>query len=234
MAALMGYVRLQHPEFSMLHKADGSGGSGDASSSNANEQPALSSSASSEASNNTKQTSIKSSSSAADIKLLARLEGYRNAYLALTPPDNFDTAMYKAVQIVSGATHPNGRSGTASFRIKFTPQYCNKFGTVHGGAIATLLDGLAQCATAVVDGDMNELTMASRKGKVRGGATKGLQVGYLRSIQVGESVIIVCEILKSSGSSTTIRETASRESDGEVLAVCAMEKERHDSVRAKL
>lgn len=232
MAALMSYVRLQHPEFSMLHKIHGSGGSGDVSSLDANKQSASSSSISPEASKSEKPALIKSSSNTAGNKLLARLEGYRKAYLALTPPDNFDTALYKAVEIVSGTTNANGMSGTASFRVKFSPQYCNKFGTVHGGAIATLLDGLAQCATAVVDGDMNEVTMGSRAGKVRGGATRGLQVGYLRSIQVGEAVIIVCEILKSRGSSITIRETASRESDGEVLAVCAMEKERHD--RAKL
>ena len=243
MAALMGYVRLEHEEFSKLHKAHGSGGSGDSSSLKSSNQQASSSNASPEASNNSKQSSIKSSPSTADMKqasikspstsaeskLLHRLEAYRNAYLQLTPPNNFDTAMYKAVEIVSGTTDPKGRSGTASFRIKFTPEYCNKFGTVHGGAIATLLDGLAQCSTAVVDGDNNEVSMASsRKGQVRGGATRGLQVGYLKSIQVGEPVVIVCEILKSSWSSLTIRETLTRESDGEVLAVCSMEKEKHD------
>jgi len=173
-------------------------------------------------------------SKGSDPKLMARLEAYRNAYLALTPPDNFDTAIYTSVEILFGTTNPNGTTGVAAFRIKFSSKYCNKFGTVHGGAIATLVDGVAQCSTAVVEGDMSNASSSSGKGKGRvgGGATKGLQISYLKPIKVGEAVKVVCEILKSGLGGATIRCTVSRELEGEVLAVCVMEKESYD--RAKL
>jgi len=223
----MKYVQLQHEDFTELMKqADESNDTAVAKDTNKAHTSAPSSSSS--VSKSEAPSSIKSTPMNNSIKLLSRLEAYRSAYIALTPPNNFDTPLYKSVQIVSGTTHANGMSGTATFRVKFSAQYCNKFGTVHGGAIATLLDGLAQCSTAVVDGDANEVTMGPKKGKVRGGATRSLQVGYLRAINVGEAVTIVCEVLKSSGTSTTIRETATREADGEVLAICAMEKERHE------
>ena len=172
------------------------------------------------------------SSKTPDPKLMARLEAYRQAYLVLTPPDNFDTAIYTSVEILSGVTTSNGTTGVATFQIKFSPKYCNKFGTVHGGAIATLLDGVAQCSTAVVDGGMSDAKTGKRKGRVGGGATKGLQINYLKPIKVGEMVKVVCEILKSGISGATIRCTVTREADGETLAVGMMEKESYE--RAKL
>lgn len=175
-----------------------------------------------------------SSTKDSNIRIMARLEANRGAYLSLTPADNFDTALYTSVQILSGSTNTNGTSGTATFRIKFPPQYCNKFGTVHGGALATLLDGVAQCSTAVVDAGMNDAI--PRKTKDRGrrgvGATKGIQVNYLKSLELGETVKIVCEVLKAGARGATIRCTVRRETDGEILAVCIMEKEGCD--RAKL
>jgi acyl-coenzyme A thioesterase PaaI-like protein len=231
MAALMKYVQLNHEEFNKLYKLNDAGGGDQPASTDGSKKDTPSSKSSPKTPEHQGSSSLDSDSKSRNTILVSRLEAYRGAYLALTPPDNFDTALYKAVEMVSGTTHPSGKSGTATFRVKFPAQYCNKFGTVHGGAIATLLDGLAQCSTAVVDGDRNEATMGLKKGKVRGGATRGLQVGYLRSIKVGEPVIIICEILKSSGTCTTIRETASREADGEILAVCAMEKERHEKAK---
>ena len=215
MAALMKYVQLQHEDFTELMKQAES-----------NDKPLYVDAKENQASKDEMSTSTESSAKVTNNKLLSRLEAYRGAYLALTPPDNFDTPLYKSVEIVSGTTSSNGMSGVATFRAKFSAQYCNKFGTVHGGAIATLLDGLAQCSTAVVDGDANEVTMGSKKGKVRGGATRSLQIGYLRAMNVGETITITCEVLKANGKSITIRETATREADGEVLAICVMEKER--------
>ena len=211
----MKYVQLQHEDFTELMKQAES-----------NDKPFYVDVKDHQASKDEVVPSTKSSATCPSDKLLSRLEAYRSAYLALTPPDNFDTPLYKSVEIVSGTASSNGMSGTATFRIKFSAQYCNKFGTVHGGAIATLLDGLAQCSTAVVDGDVNEASMGPKKGKVRGGATRSLQIGYLRAMNVGETITIVCEVLKAKGKSTTIRETATRDADGEVLAICAMEKER--------
>jgi uncharacterized protein (TIGR00369 family) len=226
MAALMKYVQLQHEDFTeLMRQADESN---DNTVAKDTSKEHMSASSSSPEKYSHSKASPSTESPGTSTKLLSRLEAYRGAYIALTPPDNFDTPLYKAVQIVSGTTNSNGTSGTAIFRVKFSAQYCNKFGTVHGGAIATLLDGLAQCSTAVVDGDANEVTMGPKKGKVRGGATKSLQVSYLRSIKVGEAVTIICEVLKSSGTSTTIRETATREASGEILAICTMEKERHE------
>jgi acyl-coenzyme A thioesterase PaaI-like protein len=251
MAALMKYLQLQREDFDDLYNCKGAGGSDRPLSTDTSKGTGGSDLPSCTGTNHKdappsgpppgsppkrpesdKPSPPETASNIINCKLVARLEAYRRAYLALTPPDNFDTTLYKSVEIVSGTVHSSGRSGTATFCVKFSAQYCNKFGTVHGGAIATLLDGLAQCSTAVVDGEMNEVTMGPTKGKVRGGATRTLQVGFLRPMRVGESIVIVCEILKSGGASTIIRATANRQADGEVLAVCTMEKERLE--RAKL
>jgi acyl-coenzyme A thioesterase PaaI-like protein len=223
MSALMKYVQLQHADFAELMKQAES--YDNTVLSDNKEKHAASSNSSLKASKDKASPSTKSSSTCTSNTLLSRLEAYRGAYLALTPPDNFDTPLYKSVDIISGTTSSNGMSGTATFRVKFSSQYCNKFGTVHGGAIATLLDGLAQCSTAVVDGEANEASMGPKKGKVRGGATRNLQIGFLRAINLGETVTIVCEVLKSKGTSTTIRVTATRDADGEVLAICSVEKQ---------
>ena len=220
----MKYVQLQHADFAEIMKQ--SERYDHTVLSDSKEKHASPSGSSPQDSNGKASPSSKSSSTSTSNKLISRLEAYRGAYLALTPPDNFDTPLYKSVEIVSGTASSNNMSGIATFRVKFAPQYCNKFGTVHGGAIATLLDGLAQCSTAVVDGDANEVTMGPKKGKARGGATRSLQIGYLRAMNVGETITIVCEVLKAKGTSTTIRVTATRDADGEVLAICTMEKER--------
>lgn len=230
MSGIMKYVQLQHADFTELMKQAES--YDNTLLSDTKEKHVSPSGSSSKASKGEPCPSTKSSSTGTSNELVSRLEAYRGAYLALTPPDNFDTSLYKSVEIISGTTASNGMSGTATFRVKFAPHYCNKFGTVHGGAIATLLDGLAQCSTAVVDGDANEVTMGPKKGKARGGATRSLQIGYLRAMIVGETITILCEVLKVKGTSTTIRVTATRDADGEVLAICAMEKER--LVKSKL
>lgn len=178
--------------------------------------------------------SPKSTPRSQNIRTLARLEASRTAYLALTPSDNFDTALYKAVEILSGTTNPSGTSGTAIFRLAFPSQYCNKFGTVHGGAIATLLDGVSQCATAVVDISTRDMLpmRGIAKGSGGGGATKALQIGYLRPVAVRETVTITCEVLMAGGKDATIRSTLKRDSDGEILAISTMDKEGYE--RAKL
>lgn len=221
MAAALKYIQLENIGFHMLPK------NGEQSGPTCKESHRPSKSFDCDSSPYTPSTSISSSP-----KLMARLEAYRKLYLALTPPDNFDTAIYTSVKILSGTTNPDGTTGVAWFQIEFSPKYCNKFGTVHGGAIATLLDGVAQCSTAVVDGDMGDAKSGKGKGRVGGGATKGLQISYLRPIKIGETVKIVCEVLKSGIGGATIRCTVSRAPDGEVLAVGVMEKEGY--VRAKL
>lgn len=223
MSALMKYVQLQHADFSELMKQTES--YDNTILSDSKDKHASSSSSSPETSKDKASPPTKSTATYTSNKLIFRLEAYRGAYLALTLPDNFDTPLYKSVEIISGTTSSNGMSGIATFRVKFSAQYCNKFGTVHGGAIATLLDGLAQCSTAVVDGEANEATMGPKKGRVRGGATRNLQIGFLRAINVGETVTVVCEVFKSKGTSTTIRVIATRDVDGEVLAICAVEKQ---------
>jgi len=226
MSALMKYVQLQHEDFTELMKQAESHDT--MLSPDTKEKHSSSSSSSPKAFHGKASSPTELSSTCTTNKLVSRLEAYRSAYLALTPSDNFDTPLYKSVEIVCGTASFNGMSGTATFRVKFSAQYCNKFGTVHGGAIATLLDGLAQCSTAVVDGETNEATMGSKKGKVRGGATRSLQVRYLGAINVGEAVTIVCEVYKSKGTSITIRVTATRDADGEILAICDMEKASHE------
>ncbi|OQO06218.1 hypothetical protein B0A48_08806 [Cryoendolithus antarcticus] len=154
---------------------------------------------------------------------LSRLEAYRASYIALTGEGNFDTNLYTSVRITSGSHHPGTNSGKASYALTFSGHYCNYSGTVHGGAIATLLDGLTNCSIAVVarDGFWD-----------KGGVTRSLGVRYIKPIKVGEAITVDVDVLSASKSTAVIRGVVRREGDGEVLATCEMEK--FGPVRAKL
>ncbi|KAK6433317.1 hypothetical protein LTR95_010510 [Oleoguttula sp. CCFEE 5521] len=151
----------------------------------------------------------------ADHGALSRLEAYRASYIALTGEGNFDTNLYQSVRIISCSHHPATKSGTASYALTFPAHYCNYSGTVHGGAIATLLDGLTNCSIAVVakDGFWD-----------KGGVTRSLGVRYIKPIKVGEAVTVDVDVLSASKTSAVIRGVVRREEDGEVLATCEMEK----------
>ncbi|KAM0714955.1 hypothetical protein Q7P37_009420 [Cladosporium fusiforme] len=216
MAAMMKYIGLESPDFrARLHELHENNQREDHQSSKP--APATPKGASPPPSPTPKSHNV---------RILARLEAYRAAYLALTPSDNFDTALYTSVQILNGTSDASRASGTASFRSTFAPQYCNKFGTVHGGALATLLDGVSQCATAVVDSSVDDVVPPRRPDQEGGGATKGLQVRYCRPLGVGEAVRIRCEVLKAGRSGgAVIRSTVRTEESGEVVAFCLMDKE---------
>ena len=109
MAAIMKYVQLQHEDFTELMKQAES-----------NDKPLYVDVKETQASKGEALSSTKSSASRTSNPLLSRLEAYRSAYLALTPPDNFDTPLYKSVEIVSGTVSSNGMSCIATFRVKFS------------------------------------------------------------------------------------------------------------------
>lgn len=238
MAAMMKYIGLESPEFhARLHELHAKSNESTEFPSKATQDHASSTNDAAKDTEAPKSIFPTSKTSPPTPKsqshrILARLEAYRSAYLALTPSENFDTPLYTSVQLLNGTSDPNGKSGTATFRIAFTPKYCNKFGTVHGGAIATLLDGVSQCATAVVDSNVDDVVPGRGPGRSGGGATRGLEIKYCAPIAVGETVKIKCSVLKvGRRGGTIIRSTVRREVDDEIVAFCLMDKEGCDSAK---
>lgn len=70
---------------------------------------------------------------------------------------------------------------TVVFKYVVAPEDVNLFGTLHGGAIATLADNLTTFAAVVDDRQM------------RPGVSVGLQVDYMIAPKIGETVTIECQ-----------------------------------------
>jgi hypothetical protein len=94
----MKYVQLNHEEFNKIYRLNGAGGSDQSSSTDPSKKGISSSNASPKTPEHQGSSSLESDTKSRSATLVARLEAYRRAYLALTPPDNFDTALYEAVE----------------------------------------------------------------------------------------------------------------------------------------
>lgn len=153
-----------------------------------------------------------------DLRALQRLEALRDAHINATPAGNFDSGLSPKIKILSGSVSPDGISGTARFSLAFPKAYINiQHGGVHGGAIATLLDNAMNCSVAV-------LAVPGTGRWQHGGLTKGLTISYMKMIEAGEEVVVDVEIVCSNAKVATIRGTMRSAKDGQVLAVCGMEK----------
>lgn len=153
-----------------------------------------------------------------NLRALQRLEALRDAHIAATPGGNFDSGLSTQIKILSGSVSPDGTSGTATFSVAFPKAYINiQHGGVHGGAIATLLDNAMNCSVAV-------LAIPGTSRWQRGGLTKGLTITYMKMVKVGEEVVVDVEIVYASAKVATIHGTMKRSGDGQILAVCGMEK----------
>ena len=107
---------------------------------------------------------------------------------------------------------------------------CNRLGSMHGGATATLFDfctslALALAATpapsesahaAAHPDDEDELLQSWR----RLGVSRTLAVTYVRPAPSGTQVLIDCEQLHAGRRMSSLRGILRRRSDGAVLATC--------------
>ncbi|QIW97539.1 hypothetical protein AMS68_003057 [Peltaster fructicola] len=143
-----------------------------------------------------------------------KLGDFRKTYLAISLPDNFDRELWEKVSILSACVDTTGTSGKAVYSLTVPARYCNYTGNVHGGAVATILDGLTNCCTAIV----------SRNGFWDyGGVTRSFSINYIRPVEQNREVMVYCEIVHASSRTITIHAVMKRTEDDKVLAMCTQE-----------
>jgi acyl-coenzyme A thioesterase 13 len=102
--------------------------------------------------------------------------------------------------------------GKAKLRVAVTEAVTNPMGTLHGGAIATLVD---QAGTMAI-------MSADRQG--RPGMTTDLNVSYFIGAPIGTEVVADAKVLKIGKTLAFVEVDVRRESDGVLLAQGRMTK----------
>lgn len=99
---------------------------------------------------------------------------------------------------------------TAVFSMRAAPEFTNRMGNMHGGAVAMIYD---MCTT------MCAAPLAKEGFWVFGGVSRTLTVTYLRPVREAMELLIECEVLQQGRRLTTIRGQIRDRSDGSLLSV---------------
>jgi acyl-coenzyme A thioesterase 13 len=102
--------------------------------------------------------------------------------------------------------------GRARLRIAVSSDLQNLVGTLHGGAIATLVDVAGTLAIISADADQ------------RPGVTTDLNVSYFSAGKTGEAILVDAAVLKSGKHLAYVSVDLRRESDGGAIAQGRMTK----------
>ena len=95
------------------------------------------------------------------------------------------------------------RRGAFTCELEVTAELTNRFGTLHGGCVATLVDVLTTVALLTVT--------------TQGGVSTDLSVSYCAPAPTGARVMITCEVLKV-GKTLAWMECVLKNEDGSVIA----------------
>jgi acyl-coenzyme A thioesterase 13 len=112
---------------------------------------------------------------------------------------------------LAGMTLDTVEPGRAVVRLPVTNAVCNPVGTLHGGAIATLVDDAGTIALMTTDAES------------RPGVTTDLSVSYLSAAPLGDVVLAEARTLKA-GRTLAFVEVAIRNAQGKLLAQGRMTK----------
>ena len=96
------------------------------------------------------------------------------------------------------------RRGAFECELEVTSELTNRFGTLHGGCVATLVDVLTTVAL---------LTMTTR-----GGVSTDLSCSYCAPARLGERVTVTCEVVKMGKTLAWMECRVRRKGDGETVA----------------
>jgi acyl-coenzyme A thioesterase 13 len=115
-------------------------------------------------------------------------------------------------------------TGSTEFSFKVVPEFCNRAGTLHGGAQAMIFDICTTTALAPLarDGFWQFV-----------GVTRNLNISYLRPIPVGTNVVVVSDVVVAGKRLATIRAEI-RDMNGKVLSTAEHLKATIDPVAVKL
>ena len=118
-------------------------------------------------------------------RLLSPSRRYTSYSPRLTNNQGFDEALMQThlhIKTATAAPLP-----TATFELTVVPEFGNRIGRMHGGAVALLFD---MCTTMTV-------APAARSDFWHfGGVSRKLDVTYLRPAEVGRTVVVECEVLQ--------------------------------------
>lgn len=119
----------------------------------------------------------------------------------------------------------DGKSAKAVFSMMAVPEYRNRMGNMHGGAVAMIYD---MCTT------MCAAPLARNDFWVFGGVSRTLSITYLRPVRGSMELLIECEILQQGRRLTTIRGQMKDKSDGSLLSVAEHNKASIEFVKSKV
>lgn len=127
----------------------------------------------------------------------------------MTPsPDDLRRAGFGAVgfdRALEGMRLEDAEEGTARVRLEVSESVLNPVGTLHGGAIATLVD------------DAGTAAIVSADAEGRPGVTTDLSVSYPSAAPAGETVIAEARVLKA-GRTLAFVEVDVRTEPGKLVA----------------
>jgi acyl-coenzyme A thioesterase PaaI-like protein len=119
----------------------------------------------------------------------------------------------------------DGKSAKAVFSMKAVPDFTNRMGNMHGGAVAMIYD---MCTT------MCAAPLARPDFWVFGGVSRTLSITYLRPVRRSMEFLIECEVLQQGNRLSTIRGLMRDRSDGSVLSVAEHNKASIQFISSKL
>jgi acyl-coenzyme A thioesterase 13 len=113
---------------------------------------------------------------------------------------------------LTGLAIIQGSEGGVRARIPVSEAVQNLFGTLHGGAIATLVD------------DIGTLAIVSADRERRLGVTTDLNVSYFAPGKAGSAILVEAKVLKIGNTLSTVTVDLRREEDGMLIAQGRMTK----------
>ncbi|OQV06033.1 hypothetical protein CLAIMM_10674 [Cladophialophora immunda] len=155
----------------------------------------------------------------------ARIQAYIDSYSHADMKDHkgFDEDfMRKYIKI--DRAWSDGKSSKAVFSMRAGPDFTNRMGNMHGGAVAMIYD---MCTT------MCAAPLAKEDFWVFGGVSRTLSITYLRPVREAMDLQIECEVLQQGSRLATIRGQMRDKSDGSLLSVAEHNKASIEFIKAK-
>ncbi|KAH6607588.1 thioesterase family [Trichoderma cornu-damae] len=126
-------------------------------------------------------------------------------------------SLIPCLEVVSASSSLPHPSITFSFAVK--QEHTNGFGSLHGGAAASLLDFCTSMVLVLISKPGFWQTM---------GVSRTMNTTYMRPVLAGVEVFMECEILQVGKRLCALRGTMRRKSNGELLCICEHNKANVD------
>jgi acyl-coenzyme A thioesterase 13 len=151
------------------------------------------------------------------------MQGFIDYHASAIAKNNYDRLFYESLKTRSATVQAPGVRASATFAFKIPPTYTNQpegspMPTTHGGAIAMFFDMTTSLA----------IVGCNFTGWESMGASRDLNVTYLKPPVEGDDCIIEAEVLQIGKRLAITRGVMKREKDGVLLAICQHQKYMSD------